>query len=222
MPSTPSTAGAASWRPASRRRSSGCRATAAPPWPVERTKTTTPAPTGVIRADEEGVRTMRQTRWVLPLLVGFIAVTASSSALAEYSVCRSTIDNKEYLQCSGPCPGGDPLVSRSPNQHPLCPGPQAANKEPDCGRFWTGWKNIGDATGSPCPPGCKRLDEHLGVDLRSVGVLPPRPQAKYKFQCVGTPTAEPPAAQPDAQEKRGPKPLTEREKYPCGRKGNLC
>jgi hypothetical protein len=53
----------------------------------------------------------------------------------------------------------------------------------DCGRFWTGWKEVGEAVGNPCPRGCARGEE-VGDDYRSVG-LPPRPQHKHKFQCYG-------------------------------------
>jgi hypothetical protein len=51
----------------------------------------------------------------------------------------------------------------------------------DCGTFWTDWFNVGGGVGNPCPPGCTRR-ERIGVTFRAVH-FPPRPQARYKFQC---------------------------------------
>lgn len=58
--------------------------------------------------------------------------------------------------------------------------PVAAARQ-DCGANWTGWIEVGDAVGSPCPAGCSRGDE-LGQSYRIVG-FPPRPQTQHKFQC---------------------------------------
>lgn len=55
----------------------------------------------------------------------------------------------------------------------------------DCGRHWTGWKEVGARVGSPCPKGCER-DKEVGSNHRVVG-FPSRPQHKHKFQCLGVP-----------------------------------
>lgn len=57
----------------------------------------------------------------------------------------------------------------------------AAVARADCGAYWTGWIEVGNAVGSPCPEGCSRGDE-LGQSYRVVG-LPPRLQTQHKFQC---------------------------------------
>jgi hypothetical protein len=59
----------------------------------------------------------------------------------------------------------------------------------DCGRHWSGWKEIGQAVGSPCPKGCVRDQNPIAQDFRFVG-FPPRPQHKDKFQCFRTEPVE--------------------------------
>lgn len=83
----------------------------------------------------------------------------------------------------------------------------------DCGRHWTGWREIGAAVGSPCPRGCDRAEE-VGQDYRLVGLFP-RPQHKHKFQCYGEPAPAPAQSAPDQQVpikplKRLPSPLERR------------
>ena len=64
----------------------------------------------------------------------------------------------------------------------------------DCGSHWSVWTEIGKSPGNPCPHGCERSEYPIGKDLRSVGLLPPRPQYKDKFLCFGTPIPLPPPA----------------------------
>lgn len=123
-----------------------------------------------------------RTPMLMSTALGALALSASlSPAAAAYNVCRSQLDGREYILCSEPCLSGDSLVAISPHDHPRCQSGGSGTLE-DCGRYWTAWRNIGDATGSPCPRGCVR-GRQVGIDTRSVGLFPPRPQAKYKFQC---------------------------------------
>jgi hypothetical protein len=82
------------------------------------------------------------------------------------------------------------------------------NQCDDCGRRWTGWRDIGSAGQNPCPEGCER-GHSVGKDYRSVGLIP-RPQEKDKFQCWGIAVsivAPPPAT---------PRPRSESPRRPVG------
>lgn len=59
----------------------------------------------------------------------------------------------------------------------------------DCGRHWTSWHRVGGGHGNPCPQGCKRVGGALAIDYRSVGILPPTPQERNKYQCMRDVTA---------------------------------
>ncbi len=122
-----------------------------------------------------GIAMIRETA----IAAAFLGFFGGGIAQAAYTVCRSQLDGREYLICAPEsCFPGDRSVGYNPGKHPSC---QSSRTQQDCGHSWTGWKNIGDATGSPCPLGCVR-GEGLGTSIRHVGV-PPRPQAKYKYQC---------------------------------------
>jgi len=78
-----------------------------------------------------------------------------------------------------PTPEAPTTASATPQVQP--PPPPAVATRTDCGAYWTGWIEVGNAVGSPCPQGCSRGAE-LGQSYRAVG-FPPRPQTQHKFQC---------------------------------------
>lgn len=66
---------------------------------------------------------------------------------------------------------------------PSAPRPPAENGRASCGTEWTQWVDVKDGSDvqDPCPPACTRGPE-LARSFRVVG-FPPRPQARYMFQC---------------------------------------
>ncbi|EGQ8472053.1 TPA: hypothetical protein ACPJ0L_001830 [Vibrio alginolyticus] len=50
-------------------------------------------------------------------------------------------------------------------------------------KAWSGWVNWGGGVGNPCPKGMERGRE-IGQAYRVVGLLPPKPQTKHKFECI--------------------------------------
>jgi len=122
-----------------------------------------------------GIAMIRETA----IAAAFLGFFGGGIAQAAYTVCRSQLDRREYLICAPEsCFPGDRSVRYNQGKRPSC---GSSRTQQDCGHSWTGWKNIGEAIGSPCPIGCVRGEE-LGTSIRHVGV-PPRPQTKYKYQC---------------------------------------
>ena len=88
------------------------------------------------------------------IATAFMGFFGGGIAQAAYTVCRSQLDGREYLICAPEsCFPGDRSVWHNPGKHPSC---QSSWTQQDCGHSWTGWKSIGEATGSPCSLGCVR------------------------------------------------------------------
>jgi hypothetical protein len=100
---------------------------------------------------------------------GAVAAGAASAASNAVVVPAPSTTASQVTAASPPAPA------------PVAPPPAAVAARTDCGANWTGWIEVGNAVGSPCPKGCSRGDE-LGQSYRVVG-FPPRPQTQHKFQC---------------------------------------
>ena len=107
----------------------------------------------------------------LLLLLGVVTFT--------YSVVLETHPN---IVTAAALPAPTPTPTPTPTPAPTPAPAPAPVARVDCGAHWTGWVSPGGGVGNPCPSGCTRGSE-VGQDYRSVGILPPRPQVKHKFQC---------------------------------------
>ena len=108
--------------------------------------------------------------------VGIFVLLFLGASLYTYSVVLESKPTAETAVIIAQPPASAP--SAPPRSVP----PAVALRRVDCGESWTGWVTVGGAVGNPCPSGCERGRE-VGQDYRSVGLLPPRPQVKHKFQC---------------------------------------
>ena len=112
-------------------------------------------------------------------------------AHAEYRICRSQIDGREYVACPpNSCFRGDSTIGYNPGNHGSCSSGSGATG-PSCGRHWSGWQNSGKRADNPCPPGCQK-SRHTRDDSRLVDFL--KPQYREEWECVGTPLPRAPSS----------------------------
>ena len=128
-----------------------------------------------------------------------IAATAIPAvAFADYSICRSKLDGREYLACFEQCNFPDETVKRGAGGHPTCGQPNGGFMNTGtCGRHWTGWVGTFEFTdtsgNAPCPEGCYR-ERLIRTGQRSVRIL--NIQKRDLWQCGGAEVSRPPAAPP--------------------------
>jgi len=62
-----------------------------------------------------------------------------SKAQADYRVCRSQLDGRQYLVCppERQCFSGDTLVADDPSEHPSCVRGTSPTNAGSCGRHWS-------------------------------------------------------------------------------------
>lgn len=123
------------------------------------------------------------------LALGLALTQARAECTPKASHC-----GKEWAFCPD-IPALAPIIGDGcSNLDPQCPRPAhcPVPEKSSCGEYWTGWADLGEPAGNPCPEGCVPTDR-VGHDSRTVNEFFAL-QYRERWTCAGTPPSRAKAA----------------------------